>query len=101
MKLKRYHRKKEFKFSELLKFLRKNENSESKQKQQQAEELLATIRPQLQSKIEKLLTDKVEKLVSTVERQNLKIKRITDVLNLINSTNSAMMRGKGKLINPT
>jgi len=81
--LKKFNRKKEFKFSELLKFLRNQEMTEVERKKQQAEELMGSIRPLLQQKIEKLLTDRVDRLLGTVERQDFKISKITDVLNHI------------------
>ena len=42
-----------------------------------------TIRPLLQQKIEKLLTDSVEKLLGTVQKQDSKMTKITDVLRQI------------------
>ena len=49
------------------------------------DELYQTIRPLLQQKIEKLLTDSVEKLLGTVQKQDTKISKITDVLKQISS----------------
>ena len=47
MKLKRYQRKKKFKFSDLLKFMKENEMNEVERKKQEADELLQSIRPLL------------------------------------------------------
>ena len=57
--------------------------SEVEQKKAQAKELLTTIRPLLQQKIEKLLTSRVEKLLVTVQNQDVKIQKITEVLQTI------------------
>jgi uncharacterized Rmd1/YagE family protein len=40
MKIKRYHRKKGFKFQDLIKFLKKNAMNEQDEQKQQADELL-------------------------------------------------------------
>ena len=47
------------------------------------DELYQTIRPLLQQKIEKLLTDSVEKLLGTLQKQDSKMTKITDVLRQI------------------
>ena len=47
------------------------------------DELYQTIRPLLQQKIEKLLTDSVEKLLGTVQKQDSKMTKITEVLRQI------------------
>jgi len=39
-----------------------------------------TVRPLLQQKIEKLLTSRIEKLLTTVQSQDIKIQKITDVM---------------------
>jgi len=51
----------------LLKFLKDSQMSEAEAKRAQAKELLTTIRPLLQQKVEKLLTSRVEKLLQTVQ----------------------------------
>ena len=66
-KIFKHSRKKEFKFANLLKFMKNNQVSEAEQKRAQAKELLTTIRPLLQQKVEKLLTSRVDKLVATVK----------------------------------
>ena len=65
-KIFKHSRKKEFKFSHLIKFMQNNKVSEEEKKKSQAKELLVTVRTLLQQKIEKLLTTRVEKLVQTV-----------------------------------
>ena len=65
-KIFKHARKKEFKFSHLIKFMQDNKVSEEEKKKAQAKELLVTVRTLLQQKIEKLLTTRVEKLVQTV-----------------------------------
>ena len=45
-----------------------------------AKELLSTITPLLQVKFEKLLTNRVDKLVKTIEKQDTKMAKIADVL---------------------
>mmetsp|Transcript_22246 Transcript_22246/g.29778 ORF Transcript_22246/g.29778 Transcript_22246/m.29778 type:complete len:241 (-) Transcript_22246:441-1163(-) len=82
-KIFKHSRKKEFKFSNLVKFMQNNQMSEVEQKKAQAKELLTTIRPLLQQKIEKLLTSRVEKLLFTVQNQDIKIQKITEVLQTI------------------
>ena len=82
-KIFKHSRKKEFKFSNLVKFMQSNQMSEVEQKKAQAKELLTTIRPLLQQKIEKLLTSRVEKLLVTVQNQDVKIQKITEVLQTI------------------
>ena len=78
MKIKRYHRKKGFRLKDLLEYLRRNENEEVDEQQQQADELLAIVKPELQSKIQDLLINRVEILLGIVERQNMKLVKIAD-----------------------
>lgn len=85
LKLKRYQRKKQFKFADLLKYMKELQTSEEERMEQKKDELYQTIRPLLQQKIEKLLTDSVEKLLGTVQKQDNKIGKITDVLRTISS----------------
>ena len=82
-KIFKHSRKKEFKFSHLIKFMQNNKVSEEEKKKAQAKELLVTVRTLLQQKIEKLLTTRVEKLMQTVQSQDTKITKITEVLKLI------------------
>ena len=65
-KIFKHSRKKEFKFSNLLKYMQTKDKSELEQKKASAKELLQNIRPLLQMKIEKLLTGKVDNLLKTV-----------------------------------
>ena len=66
-KIFKYSRKKEFKFSNLVKFMKNSQVSEAEQKKAQAKELLITIRPLLQQKVQKLLTTRLDKLLNTVQ----------------------------------
>lgn len=89
MLLHKFHRKKSFKFADLLKYLKKNQVTDQEQKKQQADELLSTIRPLIQQKIEKLLIDRVDRLLGTVKRQQFKIDKITEVLTVIKEDDTA------------
>ena len=82
-KIFKHQRKKEFKFSHLIKFMQNNQVDEEEKTKAQAKELLVTVRTLLQQKIEKLLTTRVEKLVQTVQSQDSKITKITEVLKLV------------------
>lgn len=67
--------------------------NEVEQKKQQAQELILTIRPLLQMNIEKLLTDRVDKLLGTVNRQDSKLEKIADVLQSIYTIKSQSVGG--------
>ena len=57
--------------------------SEEQQQSEKAKEMIQAIVPQLKTKIEKLLTDSVDKLLTTVENQDMKITAIKEVLKQI------------------
>lgn len=64
------------------------------------DELYQTIRPLLQQKIEKLLTDSVEKLLGTVQKQESKITKITDVLRQISDAGGAVGNNYHQSVSP-
>ena len=93
-KLFKHSRKKEFKFANLLKFMKQNQANEAEQKKAQSKELFQTIRPLLQQKVEKLLTTRVEKLAQTVQSQDMKLQKITEVLKLVYGLNNKKVSNK-------
>ena len=64
--IKRYNRKKAFKFSDLLKYLKEHAHSKEEEQEKKKTELYNTLRPLIQTKIEKVLTDSIEKLLGSV-----------------------------------
>ncbi len=69
MTIKRFQRKKEFRFADLVKFLKGQQLDEEEIKKNQADELLFSVRPLLTNKISKLLTDRIDRILGAVERQ--------------------------------
>ena len=66
--IQRFNRKKAFKFSDLLKYLREHANTEQEEQEKKKTELYNTLRPLIQSKIEKVLTESIEKLLGSVQK---------------------------------
>ena len=62
--------------------------------------MILTIRPLLQMNIEKLLTDRVDKLLSTVNRQDTKLTKIADVLQSIYTIKSKNYGQKNAALHP-
>ena len=67
VKLNRYRRKKQFKFVDLLKSIKENQMGEINKTHLEAQKLLKEIVPMMKTKVEKLLTDSVDKLMNSVE----------------------------------
>ena len=80
VKLNRYRRKKQFKFVDLLKSIKENQMGEINKTHLEAQKLLKEIVPMMKTKVEKLLTDSVDKLMNSVEQQDQKITAIKEVL---------------------
>ena len=80
IKLNRYRRKKQFKFVDLLKSIKDNQMGEINKSHLEAQKLLKEIVPMMKTKVEKLLTDSVDKLLNSVEQQDQKITAIKEVL---------------------
>ena len=101
LKMKRYHRKKQFKFADLLKFMKEHQMSEEQQQSEKAREMIAAIVPQLKVKIEKILTESVDKLLATVENQDMKIFAIKEVLQEIKDARHSVNGGEAAQDNQT
>ena len=67
LKLNRFRRKKQFKFFDLLKSIKDNQVGDINKTHLEAQKLLKEIVPMMKTKVEKLLTDSVDKLMNSVE----------------------------------
>lgn len=67
IKLNRFRRKKSFKFVDLLKSIKDNQIGEINKEHLEAQKLLKEIVPMMKTKVEKLLTDSVDKLLNSVD----------------------------------
>ena len=97
IKVNRFRRKK-INFFDIYRTLKENTSNTQYKQHLEAQNILREIMPMMQSKVEKLLTDSVDKLLKSVEQQDTKIEAIKDVLaqvKLYNQRKNQNRRGRG------
>lgn len=80
LKLKKYLRKKQFKFNDLIAFLRRENAEKTNHNNEEQLKLIQSLTPVIKSRCARLVSQRVEKIIQTIERQNFKIEKIVHVL---------------------
>jgi hypothetical protein len=84
MKYKRYQRKKQFKFNDLIAFLKKHNQEEINKAEHEQKQLVDVILPVVRQRVQKLISDRVNRIITGYERQQFKIEKMVQVLQKIN-----------------
>ena len=80
MKYKRYLRKKQFKFNDLIAFLKKHNQEQINHSEQESKALIKSVYPIVKARMSKLVTLRVEKMAVAVEKQSFKIEKMVQIL---------------------
>lgn len=84
-KVLKYKRKKAFKFNDLIAFLKKTQKEKTDHANEEQQALIQSLAPVIKSRISRLVSFRVEKMINTIERQHFKVDKIMQVLEAVHS----------------